>query len=155
MAIAYSCGTTPPAATVASAAGSLDNAEALVDADDMRSAQSLADDIRAQLTPDAVSADPAGAATALGRLAIIYMRMADDADASADHVATAYQCYTASFASDSVAAQAFYATLPIEHMRHAALLNSLSHAADHLSDPVDSEPDSIYMLPSDPEQTAP
>lgn len=78
----------------------------------------------------------------LGRLSIVYMQLADQAD-QADNVSAAIGCYRKAFAVDSDSATAYYNSVPGEH---AMVLSALTHAIDNPADSLtfaDEEPDSI------------
>lgn len=78
----------------------------------------------------------------LGRLSIVYMQLADQAD-QADNVSAAIGCYRKAFAVDSDSATVYYNSVPGEH---AMILSALTHAIDNPTDSLtfaDEEPDSI------------
>lgn len=109
--------------SVAEQVASLDEASALIDRADYGSAQSICDEVRRLQTAATAAAEADGGkdATMLGRLSILYMKLAD-ATSREVNIEYAYQCYLEAYAADSVAAHRYYNSLSVEELPQGILL---------------------------------
>ncbi len=102
-------------------AAGLAEAERAFDAGNYEAAQDILDDIFDQ--------DDRMSATQLGRMSILYMRLADESvDDADDNIGAATKCYMKAYKANADSAQTYYYNLPIEHSAHAQTLSQLHEA---------------------------
>lgn len=116
----------------------LDQAQALIEQTDYRSAQSICDEVRHLQSKENVRD-----ARILGRLSILYMKLSDVGDHE-ENVEYAYQCFLEAFSVDSVAAQEYYNSLSLDDMQQGVLLAGIVRSAINVPSPeIMVEDDSI------------
>lgn len=128
-AIGAACSCASPSATEQKT--DLDQAQALIDRADYRSAQSICDEIRRLQTTGSVRD-----ARILGRLSILYMKLSDVGDHE-ENVEYAYQCFLEAYSADSIAAQDYYNSLGIDEMPQGVLLAGIVRNAIKMPDMVE------------------
>ncbi|WP_295729412.1 hypothetical protein [uncultured Muribaculum sp.] len=120
----------------------LDQAQALIDRSDYRSARSICDEIR-ELQAKGKERD----ANVLGRLSILYMKLSD-AVGHEENVEYAYQCFLEAYSADSVAAQEYYSSLGIDDMPQGVLLAGIVRNAIKMPDTIEAA-DSVVSVIAD------
>lgn len=128
-AVGMACSCASPSATEQKA--DLEQAQALIDRADYRSAQSICDEIR-RLQNTGSERD----ARILGRLSILYMKLSDAGDHE-ENVEYAYQCFLEAYSADSIAAQEYYNSLSIDEMPQGVLLAGIVRNAIKMPDMVE------------------
>ena len=103
-------------------AAGLAEAERAFDDGNYEAAQDILDDIFGK-------DDEKMSATQLGRMSILYMRIADEcSDDADDNIGAATKCYMKAYNANADSAQAYYYSLPIEHSSHVQTLSRLHEA---------------------------
>lgn len=115
----------------------LEQAQALIERSDYRSAQSICDEIR-QFQAKGETRD----AKVLGRLSILYMKLSD-AGEHEENIEYAYQCFLEAYSADSVAAHEYYNSLSIDEMPQGVLLAGIVRNTIRIPDM--EEPDSVVV----------
>lgn len=131
---AWSCGSSPRQSEA------LADAELALEAHNYTAAQAAADQLLAQ------SEDSPLTAADYGRLSLLFIRLSEVADADADNVGQATQCYFKAFAANPDSARAFYNSLPLETAVYIEMLANLSHA---ITSPTDIADDGDWCCDSD------
>lgn len=119
--ILAACSSTP--STDADRISDLDHAQSLIESADFAEAQKLCDRVR----ETQVKNHDRNAAI-LGRLSILYMKLADNTERD-ENVGYAYQCFLEAFSTDSIGAQEYYNNLSIDDMPQGVLLAGIVHSA--------------------------
>lgn len=111
----------------------LEQAQALIERLDYRSAQSICDEIRQYQTKG-----DARDAKVLGRLSILYMKLSD-AGGHEENIEYAYQCFLEAYSADSIAANEYYSSLSIDEMPQGMLLAGIVRNTIRIPDMEESD----------------
>lgn len=128
------------APSVADQKTDLDQAQALIERSDYRSARSICDEVR-ELQAKGGARD----ANVLGRLSILYMKLSD-AVGHEENVEYAYQCFLEAYSADSVAAQEYYNSLGIDEMPQGVLLAGIVRNAIKMPDIIEIADSSVTVV---------
>ena len=118
----------------------LDSAQASIENNDYRMARSICDDVYSkELKSESKDAK------VMARLALLYMKLADNSDA-VDNIDYAYECYEQAYVLDSVKAHDYYMSLGVEDMPLVVLLESIVKNSKMYTDSLNVHPaDSIEL----------